>query len=740
MEETPDCYHLKYVFIGDAANKMPPFTIEIPDITRHPSNASLSYLSELTNLLDHGLTLEQVDNTRLSIEVPNLTQEYVFIMLPVVYSANDHCYISYIYAVKVEDGFIEDFQIDSILIGCDRSTSIGKAIPSRYCINVYRKGRIPVKDGHTRGAVLYVSSRDIENELDDDNQDDSNQPEADSRDGPTRALSGQLGRPSFGLFGDVPVVTEKSLLDASDYGDDVIGDDDIGEGNPITSGHLLTRVNRPRTEQLPDDDSKTSIIVPTNLTSTTPTHLTLMGHGLVHVFNEKCDSPSNCQVNDEIIQKCLNLKECYDMNTLDGDSQILLKNSIRKHADTCSDDGCKIPHRYAGCLPPNQVISSSSSEENISPPSSFASQENISQPSFPASQDNNEEDVIPFIPPVPHAPHQIAGANHQSTTLLSPNDNITPSISWVSPVQETVYEEPNCAVTLNTAQRLQLIVPDIQPIPHNLRNYSHGDILYFHGTFNLEKNLSIPKYNELNSCCALGKGGNGKVIKYKIEDRDYALKYTEFRNKENEIWRTLSHENLMLLLGTVAVKIDNEQFKCCQIMELMTSSLKAQLLLCPNECLLPLLMDNECIVQNNFKFIFKHVLNGLNYLDTRNIELQDLKASNILVYKTCDCPHVYLCTPSCSYEVKISDFDSMQLRKTQRADATRSYQCAQSIHRISPAECGRVPGTLGNRAPEHFMSNCQDICGPWCDMWGLGILMLDHFLSKGQNQIQEVSL
>ena len=108
------------------------------------------------------------------------------------------------------------------------------------------------------------------------------------------------------------------------------------------------------------------------------------------------------------------------------------------------------------------------------------------------------------------------------------------------------------------------------------------------------------------------------------------------------------------------------------------------------------------LVLTNVKHVLRSVLKALDYMHSQGLVHRDIKASNILIKKTCQCTEVMYC--SCQqgkFLVRIGDFNSsatvpgsqLQLEEYQMV------QCATSLLLRRP--------TLGYKAPEVSIFICD---------------------------------
>ena len=109
------------------------------------------------------------------------------------------------------------------------------------------------------------------------------------------------------------------------------------------------------------------------------------------------------------------------------------------------------------------------------------------------------------------------------------------------------------------------------------------------------------------------------------------------------------------------------------------------------------------LILTNVKHVLRSVLKALDYMHSQGLRHRDIKASNILIKKTCQCTEVLYC--SCQQQkkflVQIGDFDlSTTVARYQLQ--LEEYQMAQYA---SPLLL-RTP-TLGYKAPEVSVFICD---------------------------------
>jgi serine/threonine protein kinase len=245
----------------------------------------------------------------------------------------------------------------------------------------------------------------------------------------------------------------------------------------------------------------------------------------------------------------------------------------------------------------------------------------------------------------------------------------------------------------------------------------------------------------------LGKGGNGTVFIHPLLNEEYAVKLTRYRPDELNEWHRFDHPNVMELL-MVCTYTCRTVSRCCQFMPLMTENLNQMVReTCYNGVcsLYSSRGEWEGVVMPNVRHILGGVLEGTAYLhDDMCIQHVDLKASNILIKKSCDCDSIFtcLCHKSAKCLVKLADFDSV--KQFQRKEFVRHLEWMPYVP-MTPEECGKVMGTPGYRAPEQFMKLApvvspnhflfnKSLEGPWTDIWSMGHVCLTIFLGPNKQQ------
>ena len=99
------------------------------------------------------------------------------------------------------------------------------------------------------------------------------------------------------------------------------------------------------------------------------------------------------------------------------------------------------------------------------------------------------------------------------------------------------------------------------------------------------------------------------------------------------------------------------------------------------------------LVLTNVKHVLRSVLKALDYMHSQGLVHRDIKASNILIKKTCQCTEVLYC--SCQrgkFLVQIGDFDS--------SATVPGYQLQIEEHQMIRYASILPLGTMGYRAPE----------------------------------------
>ena len=100
------------------------------------------------------------------------------------------------------------------------------------------------------------------------------------------------------------------------------------------------------------------------------------------------------------------------------------------------------------------------------------------------------------------------------------------------------------------------------------------------------------------------------------------------------------------------------------------------------------------LVLNNVKHVLRSVLKALDYMHSQGLVHRDIKASNILIKKTCQCTEVLYC--GCQQQrkflVQIGDFDSSTM--------VPGYQLHVEEDQMIRYASVLPLGTMGYRAPE----------------------------------------
>jgi len=153
----------------------------------------------------------------------------------------------------------------------------------------------------------------------------------------------------------------------------------------------------------------------------------------------------------------------------------------------------------------------------------------------------------------------------------------------------------------------------------------------------------------------VAEGGFGKVYKSfnKIDENTYAIKKTlitksslKYALREVRILSRLNHENIVRYYNSwIEVDdLDNELDTCNDVIFFKKNIcyfLHLQMEFCDYNLRNYLELRNEISV-NHLKSIFSQILNGLDYIHSKNIVHRDIKPDNILITK--------------SFVVKITDF------------------------------------------------------------------------------------
>lgn len=244
----------------------------------------------------------------------------------------------------------------------------------------------------------------------------------------------------------------------------------------------------------------------------------------------------------------------------------------------------------------------------------------------------------------------------------------------------------------------------------------------------------------------LGKGGNGKIYRYPLLNKEYAVKFTLYRANELSEWRKFDHPNITALLMVTGMELGHH---CCQFMSLMDGNLRGMI---PPGGVYSLYSEERREewmrgIIPNVRHIVRGVVRGTAYLhENMCIQHVDLKASNILIRKRCGCSGDVFrchCPEDAKCLVKLSDFDSV--KTFQRKEFPGWHQEWWPYVQMSPEECEQVMGTPGYRAPEQFVKLApvvspvhllwgRSLEGPWTDIWSVGLLVLSIFLGPNTHE------
>ena len=132
------------------------------------------------------------------------------------------------------------------------------------------------------------------------------------------------------------------------------------------------------------------------------------------------------------------------------------------------------------------------------------------------------------------------------------------------------------------------------------------------------------------------------------------------------------------------------------------------------------------LVLTNVKHVLRSVLKALDYMHSQGLVHRDIKASNILIKKTCQCTEVLYC--SCQrgkFLVQIGDFDS--------SATVPGYQLQIEEHQMIRYASVLPLGTMGYRAPE--VSYCRCIYKP-CLVWiSVSLQVSMHLVLSGPYEV-----
>ena len=176
------------------------------------------------------------------------------------------------------------------------------------------------------------------------------------------------------------------------------------------------------------------------------------------------------------------------------------------------------------------------------------------------------------------------------------------------------------------------------------------------------------------------------------------IQQTVYRSQEIDVHSRLCHVNIIKLNAVLIGEEYGDKNYVYHFMPKMDINFENVLPTKEHGCLKHIKMqlvekrEQWELVLTNVKHVLRSVLKALDYMHSQGLVHRDIKASNILIKKTCQCTEVLYC--SCQrgkFLVQIGDFDS--------SATVPSYQSLEEHQMIRYASVLPL-GTMGYRAPE----------------------------------------
>ncbi len=290
------------------------------------------------------------------------------------------------------------------------------------------------------------------------------------------------------------------------------------------------------------------------------------------------------------------------------------------------------------------------------------------------------------------------------------------------------------ADTVNDKQK----VADVRYRKHFPRNNDKQGYMLFSSNEKFSGTAQYPLPSKKAVASSIGRGGNAIVFSLFYEGKEFAVKKTVYRSKEISVHSKLEHINIVNLEAVLIgekheIRKDKRYIYC--FMPKMDINFRNVLSTGDHGCLKHIKMQlvekrkQWETVLDNTKHVLKSVLNALDYMHSQGLVHRDIKASNILLKKICQCNDLLYC--SCNSQnkplVQIGDFDS--------SATVPGYNLQVEDHQMIRYASVLPLGTMGYRAPEVSMHLV--LSGPYeelyttkVDIWSYGCLLLTIFIGK----------
>lgn len=326
---------------------------------------------------------------------------------------------------------------------------------------------------------------------------------------------------------------------------------------------------------------------------------------------------------------------------------------------------------------------------------------------------------------------------HATKYLVKVRNEISPGRFMAKLVLHCASEDdklPNLDVTATTSNE--------QVVPVRERKHFHpnvnktGYIIFSSDLESFSGHIQYPLPNKRATASRIGYGGNAIVFVVFHAGKEFAVKKTVYRSKEISVHSQLCHPNIInleaVLVGEKHERHRDKYYVYC-FMQKMDINFRNVISTKDHGCLKHIKMklvekrDQWETVMLNVKHVLRSTLKALDHMHDQGLVHRDVKASNILIKKTCECSEVLYCSCQHKFIVQLGDFDS--------SCTVPGYKLHLEEHQMIRYASVLPLGTLGYRAPEVSMHKV--ISGPYevlyttgVDVWSFGCLGLAICIGK----------